>query len=99
VNDDLISWLQNWYTAQCHGNWEHHYGITIGTLDNPGWYVVINLVETPLETATFEPVERHRSQEDWVEWRDLARREARPLPPSKVHGFQRAKEDRGAANI
>jgi hypothetical protein len=69
VNDDLISWLQDWYTKQCDGDWEHDYGITIGTLDNPGWYVVINLVETPLETAAFEPVRRHRSEEDWVECR------------------------------
>jgi hypothetical protein len=64
-----MTWLQNWYTAQCDGAWEHHYGITIGTLDNPGWYVVINLVETPSEAAEFEPVVRHRSEEDWVECR------------------------------
>ena len=38
-------------------------------------------------------------REPWDVSRDLARREARPLPRSKVHGFQRAKEDRGAANI
>ena len=55
MNDNPISWLQNWYTTQCDGDWEHDYGITIGTLDNPGWYVVINLVETPLEAAAFEP--------------------------------------------
>lgn len=67
MNDDLISWLQGWYASRCDGDWEHDYGITIGTLDNPGWYVVINLVETPLEGATFEPVERHRAERDWVE--------------------------------
>jgi hypothetical protein len=69
VNDNLMSWLQKWFTAQCDGDWEHHYGITIGTVDNPGWYVVINLVGTPLEAAEFEPVEIHRSEEDWVECR------------------------------
>jgi hypothetical protein len=69
VNDNPISWLQNWYTTQCDGDWEHDYGITIGTLDNPGWYVVINLVKTPLEAAAFEPVQKHRSDEDWVECR------------------------------
>lgn len=69
MNDDLISWLQDWYTAQCDGDWDHHYGITIGTLDNPGWYVLINLAETPLEGATFDSVERHRSDENWVECR------------------------------
>ena len=69
MNDNPISWLQNWYRMQCDGDWEHDYGIKIGTLDNPGWYVVINLVETPLETAAFEPVRRHRSEEDWVKCR------------------------------
>ena len=69
MNDDSISWLQTWYTTQCDGDWEHDYGIAIGTLDNPGWYVVINLVDTPLETAVFEPVQRHRSEDDWVECR------------------------------
>jgi hypothetical protein len=87
VNDNLISWLQNWYTAQCDGDWEHHYGITIGTLDNPGWYVVINLVETSLETATFEPVERHRSEEDWVECR-LVEAEAEGKWIGDVGGLQ-----------
>ena len=29
--------LQDWYLAQCNGDWEHTYGVSIGTLDNPGW--------------------------------------------------------------
>jgi hypothetical protein len=65
VIEDLISWLQNRYTTQCDGDREHAYGVTIGTLDNPGWYIVIDLVDTPLEVAAFEPVQRHRSDEDW----------------------------------
>ena len=31
--------LQQWYEAQCNGDWEHQYGISIETLDNPGWRV------------------------------------------------------------
>ena len=67
MNEDPISWLQNWYTTQCDGDWEHDHGITIWILDNPGWYIVIDLVDTPLEAAAFEPVQRHRSDEDWAE--------------------------------
>ena len=70
MDDDLISWLQNWYAAQCDGDWEHQYGVTIETLDNPGWYAVINLAETSLEGTTFRPVdERYRSEENWVDCR------------------------------
>src|SRR5919112_5394721 len=69
VNDNPVTWLQNWYRMHCDGDWEHDYAITTGTLDNPGWYVVINLVNTALEAAAFEPVQKHRSDEDWVECR------------------------------
>jgi ribosomal protein L37E len=37
--DDLLSKLSDWYAAQCDGDWEHEFGIHIGTLDNPGWSV------------------------------------------------------------
>jgi Immunity protein 53 len=70
MGDELITWLQNWYAAQCDGDWEHSYGVEIATLDNPGWYVVISLVGTPLEGATFQPVdESNRSEDDWIDCR------------------------------
>jgi Immunity protein 53 len=34
--------LQVWYLAQCDGDWEHRHGVTIGTLDNPGWSLRID---------------------------------------------------------
>jgi hypothetical protein len=34
---DEIRELQQWYLAQCDGDWEHEWGVQIGTLDNPGW--------------------------------------------------------------
>lgn len=52
-----IEWLQQWYAQNCNGDWEHQYGLTIGTLDNPGWSVAINLRGTPLESKPFEQVE------------------------------------------
>jgi hypothetical protein len=34
---DALAWLMQWYLAQCNQDWEHEFGITIATLDNPGW--------------------------------------------------------------
>jgi hypothetical protein len=45
---DELAWLQRWYASQCDGDWEHTYGVKIDTLDNPGWWVQVDLVETPL---------------------------------------------------
>jgi hypothetical protein len=50
--DDLI-WLMEWYASHCDGNWEHQYGITIQTLDNPGWRLAIDLNGCGLETRPF----------------------------------------------
>src|SRR5260221_4160816 len=37
-----LSDLENWYRSQCNGEWEHGEGITIGTLDNPGWSIQVS---------------------------------------------------------
>lgn len=72
MSAELITWLQNWYAAQCDGDWEHDYGVQIDTLDNPGWSVVINLAGTSLEGAKFQPVdESYRSEDDWIHCRLL----------------------------
>ena len=42
----MIDWLENWYSENCDGNWEHDFGIKINTLDNPGWEVIIDLTDT-----------------------------------------------------
>ena len=67
MESDLFNWLQNWYDSQCDGEWEHSYGIEIETLDNPGWIVVINLLETELEDRKFQEVSVHRNESDWID--------------------------------
>jgi hypothetical protein len=47
MND--IEWLEQWYEAQCNGEWEHQHGVKIDSLDNPGWWVRISLAGTDLE--------------------------------------------------
>jgi hypothetical protein len=64
---DELQRLQSWYQAQCDGDWEHASGIEIGTLDNPGWRVKINLAETSLEKISFQRIEVENSSTDWYQ--------------------------------
>ena len=60
--------LSQWYKAQCNGDWEHSYGISIDTLDNPGWALRIDLTETPLANLPFATLNRgdSESDSDWI---------------------------------
>lgn len=63
---EVIDRIQDWYKLNCDGDWEHDYGYSIGTLDNPGWTIRIDLTETALENLEFSqqyqnPVKEH----DW----------------------------------
>lgn len=51
--DQVLIRIQNWYQTNCNGNWEHSYGISIQTIDNPGWNIKIDLSETSLENLEF----------------------------------------------
>lgn len=63
---DVLTWLQIWYGQQCDGDWEHTYGVDIGTLDNPGWTIEINLSGTDLESKNLEREKSERSEDDWL---------------------------------
>lgn len=57
--------------ADCNGDWEHQNGISIGTLDNPGWSTRINLAGTEMHGVQFDRVEIHRAEHDrYVCWVD-----------------------------
>src|SRR5436190_1310768 len=58
--------LQQWYESQCDGDWEHQFGVSIGTLDNPGWTVSIDLNGTNLENRTFPTFEDLDPGQDWI---------------------------------
>jgi len=64
---NLITKLADWYSQQCNGEWEHRSGIDIGTLDNPGWILKVNLRETPLEAVKFEPISATKGESDWID--------------------------------
>ena len=61
--------LQQWYRSQCDGDWEHTYGVKIDTLDNPGWSVTIELIDTALADRPFTDVQRLEHETDWMRCR------------------------------
>jgi hypothetical protein len=71
--DDLLQWLEGWYRDQCDGEWEHSYGVAIGTLDNPGWSVKIDLAGTALaNTRAFEERDDGHDGPGWFRmWMDV----------------------------
>jgi len=70
---EAIRQLEDWFTSQCNDDWEHQYGITIATLDNPGWSLKIDLTGTALQDMPLDEIKRDRSDSDWI----VARRNGR----------------------
>jgi hypothetical protein len=62
---ETLERLQNWFAQNCDGDWEHEYGITIFTLDNPGWGIKIDLSETQLDGKEMETEEIDDGDSDW----------------------------------
>jgi hypothetical protein len=69
--DDLIGRLEHWYASQCEDDdvpgtpWQHRYGISINTSDNPAWNVVIDLEGTDLENVMIPQVQVENGDSDW----------------------------------
>ena len=64
-NKKGLTWLQGWYESNCDGNWEHEFGLKIETLDNPGWSIEIDLIETSVENTKFSRVKVENTELDW----------------------------------
>lgn len=58
--------LSDWFAKNCNGEWEHTYGVSIETLDNPGWAVRIDLRELELARKEFQLVRVDRDDSDWI---------------------------------
>jgi hypothetical protein len=63
---NTLAQLQAWYDEQCDGEWEHARGVTIESLDNPGWRVRIDLKGTPLENRSFDAISRLDLEREWI---------------------------------
>jgi hypothetical protein len=67
--DDALTLLQRWYLSRCDGEWEHRHGVTIESLDNPGWRVTIDLAGLPMAGTGCDWAKIDRSEHDWLHWR------------------------------
>jgi len=63
---DALARLERWYRSMCNGDWEHTYGITLETVDNPGWMFTVELTDTPLENKPFETIATRVDDTDWL---------------------------------
>jgi hypothetical protein len=63
---EALEWLQHWYQSQTDGDWEHTHGVELGTLDNPGWTLKIDLDGTDHWEKDLDLVQIERSEHDWV---------------------------------
>lgn len=63
---DAVSRLCAWYDRHCVNDWHEDYGVKIGTLDNPGWFMKIDLKGTTLQEKPFQELSIERSDGDWI---------------------------------
>ena len=63
---NVIAEIESWYKQQCNSSWEHQYGISIQTIDNPGWEVKIDLQGTPYSKLKMAQFHCDRSDTDWI---------------------------------
>ncbi len=69
MSADALAQLMDWYVSQCNGDWEHQYGVHLETLDNPGWMLKIDLMDTEHQDRLLERTTRGNSETD-VSWSD-----------------------------
>ncbi|NLP27008.1 MAG: rhodanese-related sulfurtransferase [Clostridiales bacterium] len=63
----IIKWIEEWFSLNCNGGWEHVYNnVRIETLDNPGWLVDFNLLDTGLENKYFKKIRIDNGDNDWI---------------------------------
>jgi len=62
---EITKWIEDWFFNQLNDEWEHGFGIEIRTLDNPGWSIKVDLVDTPFENISMESLYVENSEDDW----------------------------------
>ncbi len=67
AQESALNWLMHWYQSQCDGEWEHDQGISIETLDNPGWSLKIDLEDTEAHGREMPP-RTYGDMEQGVDW-------------------------------
>lgn len=64
---EAVAWLSAFYSGHCDDAWEHQYGVTIQTIDNPGWTIEVDLTGTEFAASEFVSIDNGTDVEsaDW----------------------------------
>jgi hypothetical protein len=63
---EILKRLELWFASHCDGEWEHSAGISISSLDNPGWSLHIDISETTLSKRAFPEIKiEGPDSQDW----------------------------------
>lgn len=62
----MIEWLQDWYSSNCNGEWEHENVVKIQSLDNPGWLLEINIVNLAAKAELKNWNVFEISEQNWI---------------------------------
>lgn len=65
----LFEWLQDWYISVSNNKINKNKRISINTLDNPGWMIHADLLNTKYEHNDFEVTLIERSKNDWIAYK------------------------------
>ncbi len=65
--DENIKWLLKWLESQYKGSWQGQSVVSLGTLDNPGWILKINIDQTMQQNQAFSEIIIDRTDCDWVQ--------------------------------
>ncbi len=64
--DENIKWLLKWLETQYKGSWQGQRMVDMGTLDNPGWILKINIDQTTLQNQPFLKLKIDRTEHNWI---------------------------------
>ncbi|MBL0319037.1 MAG: hypothetical protein IPP74_07090 [Alphaproteobacteria bacterium] len=64
--NNILTWLIEWYQFNCFSKSEETTRIFIDTVDNPGWFITINLLGTTLEGVNIDTERQDNSIEEDV---------------------------------
>ena len=64
-----LAFLTRWFAEHCDGDWEHDLGISLETLDNPGWALDVRIGDTSLQEIVMDWHRNDESDARWMHWR------------------------------
>ncbi len=64
---DVLKFIQAWYSENADLAFEKKQRIKVETLENPGWYIEIDLRNTYLDGVSFDMIEFDDDKNDWLQ--------------------------------